>query len=179
MLFKEIHKFTSARYYVNVDWDGLENNLNRYTKNYNLQLEPEFQRAHVWTQEQQTKYVEWILKGGKSGRDIYFNYPNWMGSSKEPKDHDYMTLVDGLQRITAVRDFLNDKFSVFDSHFCSELQGENKHIPFDYDFIFHVNDIPYYKDVLQWYIDLNSGGTIHTDVEIERVKELLKNYENK
>lgn len=42
--------------------------------NYNLQLNPEFQREHIWTQGQQEKYIEFILRGGKSGRDFYFNW---------------------------------------------------------------------------------------------------------
>ena len=41
---------------------------------YNLQLTPNFQRGYVWTEYQQIKYVEFILRGGKSGRDFYFNW---------------------------------------------------------------------------------------------------------
>ena len=38
----------------------------------------------------------------------------------------------------------------------------------------NVNDLPTRKNVLQWYIEHNAGGTIHTEEEINRVKELLK-----
>lgn len=47
--------------------------VNEQIENYDLQLNPEFQRRHVWTQEQQKKYIEFILRGGKTGRDFYFN----------------------------------------------------------------------------------------------------------
>jgi hypothetical protein len=40
-----------------------------------------------------------------------------------------------------------------------------------FDFI--VNDLRTRKEVLQWYLDLNTGGTIHTSDEIEKVKRLL------
>jgi hypothetical protein len=30
------------------------------------------------------------------------------------------------------------------------------------------------QEVLQWYIELNEGGTPHTEEEINRVKELIK-----
>ncbi len=39
---------------------------------------------------------------------------------------------------------------------------------------FQVNDLLTREEVLQWYIDLNTGGTDHTDEEINRVKEMLK-----
>ena len=38
-----------------------------------LQLNPEFQRGHVWTEEQQIAWVEYYLRGGKSGNTIYLN----------------------------------------------------------------------------------------------------------
>lgn len=43
-------------------------------KEYGLEMNPDFQRGHIWTEEQQSKYIEFILKGGKSGRDFYFNW---------------------------------------------------------------------------------------------------------
>ena len=30
------------------------------------------------------------------------------------------------------------------------------------------------KEVLQWYLDFNTGGVIHTDKEINKVKDLLR-----
>lgn len=41
-----------------------------------------------------------MLRNPDSGKDIYLNHPNWMGSFKGN-----MVLVDGLQRITAA--FIN------------------------------------------------------------------------
>jgi hypothetical protein len=35
------------------------------------------------------------------------------------------------------------------------------------------------KDVLNWYIEINSGGTPHTEEEIKLVQGLLVNYETK
>ena len=45
----------------------------------------------------------------------------------------------------------------------------------------HVNDLKTYPEVLQWYIEMNAGGTPHTNEEIARVQQLLdiekkKNY---
>jgi len=40
-----------------------------------------------------------------------------------------------------------------------------------------VNNLKTRKEVLQWYIEFNSGGTVHTDAEIQRVKKLLEECE--
>lgn len=73
-------------------------------REYNLNMNPDFQRGHVWTEIQQSKYVEFILKGGKSGRDFYFNW--------NPDTNDYVC-VDGLQRTTALQNFVHNKLKVF------------------------------------------------------------------
>jgi hypothetical protein len=64
MNFQNVEQITYGHYRVNVSWGYLEENLQHYKKNYGLELQPDFQRAHVWTDEQRTKYVEWILMGG-------------------------------------------------------------------------------------------------------------------
>lgn len=33
------------------------------------------------------------------------------------------------------------------------------------------------EEVLQWYVDMNTGGTPHTNEEIERVKKMIKEIE--
>lgn len=41
----------------------------------------------------------------------------------------------------------------------------------------NVNDLKTEREVLQWYIDMNAGGTPHTAEEIERVKKLINDLE--
>lgn len=40
--------------------------------------------------------------------------------------------------------------------------------------ILNVNDLKTEKEVLQWYVDMNAGGTIHASDEIERVKKMIQ-----
>lgn len=37
----------------------------------------------------------------------------------------------------------------------------------------NINDLKTRDEVLQWYIDINAGGTPHTKEEIERVRAML------
>ena len=82
MKFSEIKQLPKTYYRVNVSWDFLEHQIDRYKEEYNLEMQPDFQRAHVWTEEQQRKYVEWIMSGGFSGKDVFVNYPDWGNFSK-------------------------------------------------------------------------------------------------
>lgn len=164
MNFQKIPQFSKAHYTINVDWDSLPNQLDRYKERYNLDLDPDFQRAHVWVEEQQISFVEYMIKGGLSGRDIYFNHPGWMKYMQGD-----MVLVDGKQRLNSVSLFLDNKIPAFNT-FRKDFQGFISNI----DFMFHINDLKTRKEVLQWYLDFNTGGLVHTDEEINKVKVLLE-----
>lgn len=73
----------SASYAVTVGWRYLERWIESQEE-INLDLDPDFQRAHVWDEYKQTRYVEYILRGGKSSKDLYFNCVGWMGNFKGP-----------------------------------------------------------------------------------------------
>ena len=38
----------------------------------------------------------------------------------------------------------------------------------------NINDLKSEKEVLQWYVDMNAGGTPHTNEEINRVKKMIE-----
>jgi hypothetical protein len=58
-IFASIPQFTeTSRYQVNVAWTSVPHTLADYSEPYGLDLDPDFQRGHVWTEEQQIRYVE-------------------------------------------------------------------------------------------------------------------------
>jgi hypothetical protein len=170
--FSKIPSFTrDSAYRVDVGWGYLEKNLEDWSRDYGLELEPDFQRAHVWTREKQVAYVEFVLRGGKSSNQIYFNSPAFGSQRKKASLPDTIVLVDGLQRLTAVRAFMNDEFKVFGWSHSEFKDGLDicRH-----RFSVNVNDLGTRAEVLQWYLDLNAGGVAHTNDEIERVRQLLE-----
>jgi hypothetical protein len=176
MKFEDIPQFTcDGNYVVNVSWRYLEEQLNHYKKEFNLQLDPDFQRPHVWTLKKQERYIEFILRGGKSSRDIYFNQPYWMRWKRDDDLKNPLVLVDGKQRLNAAKLFLNNKIKAFG---CYYKEFEDSLHP-TVDFIFHVNSLPTRKEVLQWYLDLNSGGVVHTEEELNHVRKLLSKEINR
>ena len=163
-------KMPFAKYRVDSAWGDLEATLKRYDRGYGLDLNPDFQRCHVWTDNQQIAYVEWILKDGQSGKEIYFNCPDFMGRNDGDSP---MVLVDGKQRLQAVRLFLNSKIKAF-GYYLKDMECKDIILrTMDLSFSVHINNLKTRKEVLQWYLIMNSGGTDHTSEELEKVKELL------
>ncbi|MFA5186529.1 MAG: hypothetical protein WC551_08655 [Patescibacteria group bacterium] len=165
MYLNDIPQFPRSYYQCNIPWWDLEDSLRRYITR-GLDLNPEFQRGHVWTEAQQIAYVEYRLQGGESGRDIYTNCSGWMDDYRGP-----FVLVDGLQRIEAVRKFLRGEMLVFGEKF----EGTTGSV----DFILHIAALDNQADVLRWYINFNSGGTPHSPEEIDRVRKMLAAVEGK
>jgi len=90
-LFEEVPQFiTSGSYTVDQPLEYLPKWLEDMTKELGLEMNPDFQRGHVWTEDQQCKYIEFLLRGGKSGRDIYFNYPSWRINVKDGEYNDFV-----------------------------------------------------------------------------------------
>lgn len=167
--FKTIKKYTRVgSYCVHTSIQYLDETIERYIKTYGCQLNPDFQRGHVWNESQQISFVEFILRGGQI-QTLLFNHPHWMGNFDH--DTDDMVLVDGLQRLTAILKFLKNELPIFGGYKRDEIDGLMLGL---FDIQISVNNLKTKKEVLQWYIELNSGGTVHTPEEIEKVKQLIE-----
>lgn len=173
--FADIPQFTSkGTYQVNYPLSSLVKYIEEEVKEMGLQLNPDFQRGHVWTEEQQVAWLEYHLRGGKSGNTIYLNNPFW-NSVMEPKQGEYSdyVCVDGLQRITAAQRFIYNEIKVFGSYF-DEYEDKLRLVN-DNTIILNVNNLKSKEEVLQWYIDMNAGGTPHSKEEIQRVQKMMEN----
>lgn len=172
MNFQEIERFTrTPNYRINVNWDYIQEQLNDWNERDSdlgiggLDLDPEFQRGHVWTKAQQIAFVEFVLKGGVGSLEIKFNHPNWQGNYKGQ-----MVLVDGKQRLTAVLKFMNNQIKAFGTYY-KDFTG---YLPSHAQLLFLVNDLKTEAEVLQWYLEINAGGTPHTEDELNKVRKMLK-----
>jgi hypothetical protein len=160
-------------YSVDIRLGSLERQIREW-QDEGLELCPDFQRGHVWTQSQQIKFIEYILRSGKTS-PLLFNHKNWFdaeaASVVKPKPMDFVC-VDGLQRLTALLLFLNDELPIFDGHTRSQIEGIdvlNRIITVTA----RINTLATDREILQWYLELNAGGTPHTEAELERVRNLL------
>ena len=164
--FLDIPKFPRAHFEVTVGWTYLESQLDALDSDGQLELDPDFQREHVWTKEQQISYVEYILMGGEVGKNIIFNCATWPRGITEP-----ITLVDGKQRIEAVRAFMRNDLPAFGVTY---RDYEDRIDTMITRFSFRICGLESREDILNLYLSINAGGTPHTQAELDRVQLLLK-----
>lgn len=79
--------------------------------------------------------------------------------------------MDGLQRITAIRRFMNGEIPVFESYI-NEYEDDMSIVR--HNIKVNINNLKSEKDVLQWYVDMNAGGTPHSSEEIDRVIKMIQ-----
>src|SRR3546814_5281971 len=136
-------------------------------------------RSHVWTPQNQTRYLEHLLRGGTSIRTLNWNCPGYYQAISTSADADApkeMVIVDGKQRLTAILGFLNGNVAVFGGHHFSDFDDQSQR-----DILaptgrlrvqMAVHALQHRHELLQLYIALNEGPIAHTPEEIRRVKTL-------
>jgi hypothetical protein len=169
---RDLPLISQCYYRIDCGWDSLYENWMTDHRGCRVELQPDFQRDYVWTERQQIDYIENMLKGSLSGRDVWFNHPRW-GSFSNFTD-DPIVCVDGQQRIGAIKGFLDNKFKVFEKYLFSDFEDWDTPIYDRTYVVVHVNNLKTSQQVYQWYLDLNSGGTIHTKEDLDKVRSLLK-----
>ncbi len=173
-----IRPMPKARYEVDHAFNYVELALALYGEDGGLDLVPDFQRGHVWTQEQQERWIEAVLRGAisTSGLMIQFNSPAWESGNYIGKLPKTTVCVDGLQRLTAIRKFMAGEISAF-GRTVDQFNGTS----YDsrrYRIRVAVHGFQTREELLQYYIDLNAGGTPHSEEEIARVRNLKNDAAN-
>lgn len=169
--FQDIPELYSAKWSCDVSWRHLQSFLDGWNKDFKIDIDPDYQRAHCWDEERRRKYIEYRLSGGRYAGDIQWNNACW----EDFRTLAPMELVDGKQRLTSVLMFLNNELAIFDGH---RFKDYTDHLPgFHSGFKFHVNNLKTRKEVLIWYLQINSGIVAHTKEEIEKVEKMLAEEE--
>jgi len=175
-LLSLVKPLSNPRYEVDFAWRYLDKALADFEKHYGLDLIPDFQRGHVWTPDQQRLYIENTMRGvvSTAGMVIQFNCRNWH-DARQAKDTDLpkgFQCIDGLQRLTAVREYIAGNVKPF-GRAVAEWKGSDWDVQrIQFRLRFAVYDFQYRQEVLDHYLALNAGGTPHSAEEIERVRGL-------
>ena len=161
----DIHKIIkvipNANYIIEVPWESVKSHIDSYIEYYDLDLSPEFQRKYKWPLSMQRDYIENMLKGSVTGRDIYFNCPSFNTYEAESA----MVLVDGQQRLKSLLRFIDNRFKILGKYYQKDI-SRIMHVRF----IFHIHDLKTRDEEIDWYVMLNNTGMSHTKEEIEHVK---------
>lgn len=73
-----------------------------------------------------------------------------------------MIIVDGKQCLNSVSIFVNNVFPLYLKEYKDPIFYKDFSPRYGSEFIMVVNSLENYTDVIRWYLELNSGGVLHT-----------------
>lgn len=173
-IVKLIRPLRTAKWQADYMWNRLEESLSKTGQDFGgFELTPDFQRGHIWSRRQSEHFIENCLRGVLSPNAllIQFNCPNWNDDLTNTDLPPGLQCIDGLQRYTAVTSFVKGEIKAFG--FTAEDLLGTQFSPSRFTLKVAIHDFQTRHDLLQHYLDLNTGGTVHSDSEIARVKSLL------
>ena len=168
-----------ARYTCHVPVSHFTDSVEKLSLDYGapVDMTPDFQRGHVWTLDQKKNFIKNVLRGAvpEAGLVVQFNCPNWDNHSYQGELPLGFQCVDGLQRVTAFKEFMQESFDI-DGILASDLEGSSFNLRRgSFNFVMQVFSFQSKKQLLAHYLDINSGGTPHSPTEIERVRSMMNN----
>ena len=155
------------KYFVNsmllhTDYDNKSDGYAWYDKEYNLnwltKVTPQFQRSNdKWSKGMQKRFIENLLMGAKTELLLFK-----MAEFEDSK------IIDGLQRTTAIIDFLNGDIKPFGYQF-DELKEYLRQFP-NHNLVIKIYTFDTWEEVGRFYIDMNENIT-HSSEDIQKAKD--------
>ncbi len=141
------------------DYENKETKIT--TKDFFDKAIPGFQRENnKWSKNMQIKFVENVLQGFRT--DIKLFRMSEQGDAQ---------VIDGLQRLTAIFKFLDNKLKVFGEYTFSDISQNINSFPCS--FTVSIYTFQDWKEVLKYYVDMNENIT-HSKEDIDKAKKWFK-----
>jgi hypothetical protein len=141
-------------------------------------LDAPYQRGRLWSEEQNRNLIMSLLQGIPVGV-IFANFRGWEDSSRY--------VVDGKQRISAIRDFVGGKLQVPSEWFePADLESKDEMVSYEglsergkrgFDSLtvqVAESKLPDLQAEAKLYLLVNFGGVAQTDIDRERALELAQ-----
>ena len=137
---------------------------------FGINFEPEYQREFVWDLEDKVSLIDSIFNNVHIGKFTFLHYDDqkWSetGFSYE--------IIDGKQRLRAILDFYEDRFT-YKGKLYSELSHRDKNHFRDYPIMEAELHNLNREQILRYFIMLNTGGRIMAKEQIDKVRGMLDN----
>jgi hypothetical protein len=135
-----------------------------------------YQRDFVWTLEQKQSLIHSIYNNIDIGKVVIRKRSySWVKNRvSEGKIGAFKDIVDGKQRLNAILDFINNKFSDKDGHYYSDFSEIAKSQFFNFNSIGYgeLGESASDKDVKSVFLGINFTGTPVSEEHIEFVKSI-------
>lgn len=139
---------------------------------YGFDLDPEYQRGHVWTEEQKVDLIDSIFKNVDIGKFTIIRRP-WGDDPNKPKTQLLYEVLDGKQRITAMLDFYLGRLK-YKGMYIHEMHPYDRNHFKNYR-ISYAETAPLTKEQkYRYFLKLNTTGT---PVDPEHIKKVYSMWQ--
>ena len=153
----------------------VKRNIQELIDEYDLKLMPDFQRGHVWEENQKISFIESVLKTSVQTTVIKFNFPEKDSNGNPLGNEVDVTCIDGLQRLNAIISFIDGDFKVFNNQVSYKDLYDSKYIQTNVaaPILIEEYSINNTKDLLNYYYDINFKGVKHSSYEQSKILEMI------
>lgn len=133
---------------------------------------PEYQRDLVWSLKQKQDLIMSVLIDNPIGDFVFKEVRINKGATF------HYSVIDGQQRINALREFVTNQFPMEDGRFFSNLLYWDQRRVFERRVMYYTVPNASLEDEIDIYLGRNKGGTAHTKKELDKAIKMLKNKSN-
>ncbi len=142
-----------------------------------VDLNPDYQRDHVWTRKQQALYIGAMIEGRCNGVIILHDDMESTPTTEWDTTRKQYTAIDGKQRLTAILAYFDNEVEATLLDGCTFFRSQLDEVSRRRServlcTIGTVRDMTRAEQI-EYYLALNTGGTLHTPEELDRVRCLL------
>jgi len=132
-----------------------------------IDFDVEYQREHVWTTKDKVALIDSIFNNIDIGKIVLVQRPY--------SEDIFYEVLDGKQRITAIRDFYEDRFK-YRGFYYSELSRMDKYKFGNHGITLGYLENPNKEAIFESFIKLNTCGKPMAKKHIDYVRHLLNEY---
>jgi len=135
---------------------------------FGVDLNPDYQRDLVWTLEDKQKLIESIFNNIDIGKFAFIK----RGFNKDVPSQQMYEILDGKQRLTAIMEFLEDRFKWRGLTFSDLSPSDQWHFE-TYSVAVAETSNMTKEQIYKYFLKLNTGGKPISTEHLEKVKCLL------
>jgi len=141
-----------------------------YASHAGVDFDAEYQREHVWELEDKVALIDSIYNNVDIGKIVFVQL-------NEKTEGRYYQVLDGKQRLTALKEFFEDRFPYKGVYF-SQLSHRDKHTFRNHGITYGYLENPDLRGIYESFIKLNTCGKPMDHKHIDKVRGLLNDLDN-
>jgi hypothetical protein len=157
--------------YFSFQQRDIQSLIRQYLNKYGLDLDPDYQRGHVWDIDQKVNLIDSIFKNIDIGKFAVIKRP-WGPDGNRPLTRKLYEVLDGKQRITTIVDYYLGRFQYKGKYYNELGYRDQRHFTY-FSVSYAESDYLTQEQKYRYFLKLNTTGTPVDPAHMDRVAGLL------